>query len=606
LAASPPDDTPQFEVTRYTARDVIARFWPLVRPYRWRWALAAVLVCVTGLGVSVMPLFPKYIIDHAIPLKRVDLAMVAAGLFLLAQFARMAGWYVASINVYHVQQSVVFRLRAMGFAHLQRLCLRFHNRYPSGYLYERVFGNSINTLGGFMQQAFQHLVLNLAVLAFSLSFCLYLNRSLTAVIFAGAVGYVLVARRMSRRIYEKTQRSMQAGMRIVEMIMDKLRGHKTIQALAMEDRVQQEFESQLWPYMMKWMDSVLETMKLGFITEGLSYIITAIVTVGGAWAVMHAGSPLGTLVAFVGYQATLIGMIQTLTNFYGTFMASRSAFDQLFTVLDTASTVPEKPGAAMPATPQFRLELDRVTFAYTPGRPVLREVSAVIPAGRTVALVGRSGSGKTTLANLLLRFYDPDSGAIRFDGVDLRDLPLRPYRAHWGVVLQDPYLFDTTIAANMRYAKPDATDDEIRRVLVQARAWDFVQDFADGLQHRVGEAGSQLSGGQRQRLAIARCMLLPSRFVILDEATSALDAESEILVKNSMEALFKGRTVFIIAHRLSTIRSADRVLVMDGGRLVEEGTFDELLACQGVFHHLYRLATTEDSLQHRMDQAGFA
>jgi ABC-type multidrug transport system fused ATPase/permease subunit len=260
----------------------------------------------------------------------------------------------------------------------------------------------------------------------------------------------------------------------------------------------------------------------------------------------------------------------------------------------------------MPATPQFRLELDRVTFAYTPGRPVLREVSAVIPAGRTVALVGRSGSGKTTLANLLLRFYDPDSGAIRFDGVDLRDLPLRPYRAHWGVVLQDPYLFDTTIAANMRYAKPDATDDEIRRVLVQARAWDFVQDFADGLQHRVGEAGSQLSGGQRQRLAIARCMLLPSRFVILDEATSALDAESEILVKNSMEALFKGRTVFIIAHRLSTIRSADRVLVMDGGRLVEEGTFDELLACQGVFHHLYRLATTEDSLQHRMDQAGFA
>ncbi len=205
-----------------------------------------------------------------------------------------------------------------------------------------------------------------------------------------------------------------------------------------------------------------------------------------------------------------------------------------------------------------------------------------------------------------MRFYDPDAGSILLDGHDIRELPLTSYRSLYGVVLQDPYLFDTTIANNLRYVRPEATDDELVDILGKARAWEFVESFPDKLGHRVGEGGGQLSGGQRQRIAIARCMLAKSRFVILDEATSALDAESEDLVHEAMASLFIDRTVFVVAHRLRTIRNASRVIVMDKGKLVEQGSFDGLLAADGLFKHLHDIATSMESRRSRVDHAGFA
>jgi len=233
-------------------------------------------------------------------------------------------------------------------------------------------------------------------------------------------------------------------------------------------------------------------------------------------------------------------------------------------------------------------------------------MSVTIPPGQVIALVGRSGGGKTTLASLLMRFYDIDNGAILLDGQDIRQLPLRSYRGLYGVVLQDPYLFDDTIEANLRCAAPLASTEELWASLERAQAAAFVRGFPDGLAHRCGEGGSQLSGGQRQRLAIARCMLLEPRFLILDEATSALDNETEGLVQQAWSGLFGGRTAFVIAHRLSTIRRADRIFVVDDGRLVEEGSFDQLMAKQGLFHHLYDMATSGQSHGAKIQQAGFA
>ena len=605
MSTDPSD--PQFAVKDYSWREVRERFWPLVRPYRWRWLFAAGLVSCVGLAVAVMPLFPKFVIDKAIPQHSLKLALAAAGLFIAAMFLRMVLWYSSMRHVYELQQQVVFELRTRSFMHLQRLCQRFHSQYPTGFLYERVFGNSINALGNFMQVVFQQLAVHVSGLLFSLGFCLYLSPPLTLIIILGAVGYVIAARTLSRRIYAKTRESNDAGMRVVEIIMDKLRGHKTIQAFAMEDLVEEEFQLQLWPVMVKWMDAIRESMRLGFVTEGLSYIINATVVVCGAMLVMDSPEKkIGLLVAFMGYQGTLIGMIQTLTNVYGQFMGAKSAFDQLYTVLDTHSTVAEKPGALLPEPVHGHLEFRNVTFTYEPGRPVIDDFTVDIPHGQVVALIGRSGSGKTTLTSLLMRFYDPAEGSIRIDGSDIRDLPLRPYRSLFGVVLQDPYLFNTSIAANLRYVSPKLTETEIIDVLKRARAWEFVERFPDTIYHRVGEAGAQLSGGQRQRLAIARCMLMPSRFVILDEATSALDSESEASVQQSMESLFEGRTVLIIAHRLATIRHASRILVMDGGRLVEDGSFDDLLAKQGVFHRLYTIATSTSTRRMKVAEAGFA
>jgi len=581
-----------FEIRRYGWKDVIRRFLPLARPYRKRLILSSVCVSLVGLAVSVMPLFPKYIIDEAIPKKDFKLALIIAGVFVASQLLRMGLWFFAMFHVFSIQQNIIFELRSMSFGHLQKLCLRFHNKYPSGFLYERVFGNSINNLGAFMQVVFQQLTTQVAGLVFSLGFCLYLSPPLTCVILVGAIGYVIAARSLSKRIYRKTQAANVAGMHVTEIIMDKLRGQKTIQAYVMEDRVQDEFERQLWPAQMKWLEGVLESMKLGFITEGLGYLITATVVVGGAYAVMELNQPLGVLVAFLGYQGILVGMIQSLTNVYGQFASANAAFDQLFSVLDTHSSVVDKIGAKMPGKIEGTLEFRKVCFGYNEKKTVLDDLNITIPAGKTIALVGRSGCGKTTVSSLLMRFYDPVSGAILLDGKDIRELPLRQYRSLWGVVLQDPYLFDTSIAANMRYACPDATDNDIIENLKRARAWEFVKDYPDTINHRVGEAGGQLSGGQRQRLAIARCMMLKSRLVILDEATSALDPESEAIVQESCNSLFTDKTVIVIAHRISTLKRADVILVMDKGALVESGTYNELLSRDGLFRYMHDIANS--------------
>ncbi len=219
-------------------------------------------------------------------------------------------------------------------------------------------------------------------------------------------------------------------------------------------------------------------------------------------------------------------MINAIKNVYGQFAGANAAFDQLFSVLDTSSTLSEKPDAKMPEKIDGSLEFRNVSFSYDDKKETLKNLSFIIPPGKTAALVGRSGCGKTTISNLMLRFFDPASGSICLDGQNIRDLPLRQYRALWSVVLQDPFLFDTTIAANMRYARPDASDDEIIECLKLAKAWDFVKEMPGTINYRVGEAGGQLSGGQRQRLAIARCIMVKSHLVILDEATSALDPES--------------------------------------------------------------------------------
>jgi len=568
--------------------------------------VAAILVGGVGLAVAIQPLFAKYIIDVAIPQHRLRLAIIAAGIFLAVMFVRMLIWFWAMNTVYRIQQSIVFELRASSFAHLQRLCLRFHSQFPSGFLYERVFGNSINNLGNFMQIVFSSMVVHVVGLAFSLWFCLYLSPALTAVILAGGIGYVFAARALSGRIYARNRESNEAGMNIVNMIMDKLRGLKTIQSFALEDRAQDEFHRQLRPAMNKWMASVLESMRLGFITEGLGYLISATVIVGGAALVIRSEGrfPLGTLVAFIGYQGTLIGMISAVTNVYGQTMSARSAFDQLFSVLDTHSTVPEQQGAVMPPDILPRVEFRDVTFAYTQ-TPVLRNVTLSIPEGKTTALVGRSGSGKSTVANLMLRFYDVSKGRILLDGHDIRTLPIRKYRAMFGVVLQDPFLFDTTIEDNLRAVNPDIGEPELVEILKQAGAWEFIETFPERLKYRVGEGGSMLSGGQRQRLALARCLLTRSRLVILDEATSALDVESERIVQQGVDAICRERTVVVIAHRLSTIRHADNIVVMDQGQVVEQGTYDGLLASGGHFARLHAIATSTSSQRIKLEEAGF-
>lgn len=567
-----------------------------VRPHRFRLAVGCAMIAVAGSIFGIMPLFSRHLFDHAIPDRDMRLALYLAGGFLLAQLVRQAFWYTAMRQILLVQERITFALRSQGFGHLQKLCLRFHSAHPSGFLYQRVFGSAIASVGGCMQNVLKQASLYVAAFFISVATCLYLSPPMTAVLVVGCFGYVITSRALSRRIYRKHRESQEAQNQITQFIMDRLRGTKTVQALALEEHVQQDFESRLWPAQVKGYDAIKESWRLSLTSEVLSYILTATVMVVGAYSIFNFDMSVGDLIAFMAYQATLITVVSVITNLSGEIAAARAGMDQLLTVFETQSSVPDvaapAPGSGRvgPYTGRCELEFRNVSFGYEPASPVVSELNLRVPPGQSVALVGRSGSGKTTLANLLLRFYDPDQGAILLDGRDIRTMPLRQYRQLFGVVLQDPYLFNESIATNLRYAAPGASDEELIEALRKAQAWDFVQKLPGGLEHMAGEAGASLSGGQRARLAIARCMLLRSRFVILDEPTAALDVESERAIARAMESLFQERTVFIIAHRLSTIRKVDRIIVLDNGRIVEDGDYETLAAGDGLFARFHALA----------------
>ncbi len=591
-ASLPVADGPTLDIRKHRLGEAMARLWPMARPHRWRLLVGCALVAVAGGIYGLMPLFAKYLIDNAIPQRDLRLAAFIALGFLVTHIIRVSVWFFAMQQILVTQEKITYALRIAGFSHLQRLSLRFHHQYPSGFLYQSVFGTAIAGIGGAMQTIFKQLSLYIVALATSLIACLMLSPPMTLIILVGSAGYVVISRLTSQRIYQTTRLSHDAQNNISEFIVDRLRGTRTIQAMSIEDYVQDEFAERLWPAQLRALDALQQTFRLNVMTQVVGHAVTACIMLAGAYAIFELDLSVGELVAFLAYQATFITIVSTLTNVWGSITAARAGLDQLLTILDTPGHAEDRPGAVMPQVVRGELRLEGLTFGYDAHQPVLSDLNLTFPPGQSIALVGASGGGKTTLANLLMRFYDPDAGRILLDGRDIRELPLKAYRCLFGVVLQDPFLFNTSIEANLHCARPAATRDEIIEALRAARAWDFVQQLPGQLGYVVGEGGSRLSGGQRQRIAIARCLLLRSRFVILDEPTSALDVESERIVQEAFESLLADRTVFIIAHRLSTIRHADRILVLQDGRAVEDGSYDQLLAADGPFRRLHHLATT--------------
>lgn len=584
-----PNTGPRLELIRFPWPEVIRRLWPTLRPFRFKLALGCAGVAVAGGVYGLMPLFAKYLFDEAIPQRSIRLALIIAGAFVATHLIRMVVWYFAMRMIMYTQEQVTFAFRTLGFAHLQRLSLRFHSQYPSGFLYQSVFGTAINAIGGAMQTVIKQLSLYIVALLTSLVACLWLSVPMTGVILLGSVAYVVVGRLTGKRIYSTTRESNEAQNIISDFIVDRLRGTRTIQAMSLEEEVQADFEKRLWPTQLKTLAATMQNWRLSIMTQVVDHFVTAAIMVAGAASIFYLDLTLGDLVAFMGYQATFILVVSTLTNTWGSLTAARAGADQLLTVLATPAHVENHPDAAMPETIKGDLTFDHISFGYNENTPVLQDLDLHIKAGQTVALVGGSGSGKTTIANLLLRFFDPDHGRLLLDGTDVRQLPMRHYRALFGVVLQDPFLFNASVRANLRYAKQDATEQQMIDALKQARAWEFVEALPAGLDTVVGESGGNLSGGQRQRLAIARCLLLQTRFVILDEPTSALDVVSEQAVQEAFESLLTRSTVFIIAHRLSTIRSADRILVLDHGKVVQDGHYDTLVTTPGPFRTMYEL-----------------
>ncbi len=594
---------------RRANRETLRRVLHYVRPYRRVLAGFVVTVVLASIVTAIPPLLLRAVLDKAIPHHDRGLVMVlaltaiglAVGDALLSLVQR---WFSARLG-----EGLIYDLRVELFDHVQQMPLAFFTRTQTGALQSRLNNDVVgaqqavtSTLGTVLQNVIQLCVV--------LTIMFTLEWRITLLTLLVLPAFIYPARRLGPRLQQLTRQGMQQNAEMNTLTVERFNvaGALIAKMFGKRTRDRDDFAQRAGKVrdigIRTAMYSRVLFIALGFVAA----VGTALVYwVGGTLAVSGTITE-GTVAAFAVYVTQIYQPLAQLTNARVDVLTALVSFERVFEVLDLPPSIAEKPDAAELHARVGRVDFDHVWFRHPPGRLVslesleapgtpggdepsewiLRDVSFTVEPGETVALVGPSGAGKTTIAMLVPRIYDTVQGSVRIDGNDVRDLTLESVHAAIGVVPQDPHLFHDTIRENLRYARPDATDAELVDTLAAARIGELVATLPDGLDTVVGERGYRMSGGEKQRLAIARLLLKNPKIVILDEATSHLDSESELAIQRAFDEAFRGRTAVVIAHRLSTIVDADRILVVDGGRVVESGTHPQLIAHNGLYADLYR------------------
>ncbi|MEA2670876.1 MAG: ATP-binding cassette, subfamily bacterial [Chloroflexota bacterium] len=590
------------------APGTVRRMAGFARPYRRMLAGFLALVVVDAAIGTANPLIFREIINGGIVRHNsrlvVGLALLVAGLAVVDAGLSLAQRLVSS----RVGEGLIFDLRARVFGHVQRMPLAFFTRTQTGALVSRL---NNDVLGA--QQAFtdtlSSVVSNLITVTIVLITMLLLNWQITLVALSLLPVFVLPARWVGRRLQSITRESygLNAQMNTTMTERFNVSGALLVKLFGRQEEERRGFEAKAARvrdigitqamYSRVFMTSLLLVASLA----------TALVYGWGGLLSVNGALDVGTVVALTAYLNRLYGPLTALSNVNVDVMTALVSFERVFEVLDLPPMIDERPDAVAIPRGAGRIEFDHVNFAYpsaeevslaslesvavldrTPSIPVLFDVDFTVEPGQMVALVGPSGAGKTTISHLVPRLYDVRGGAIRLNGVDVRDATLESLGATVGVVTQDAHLFHETIRSNLLLARPEATEEELREALRGAQILRFVDSLPAGLDTVVGDRGYRLSGGEKQRIAIARVLLKAPDIVVLDEATAHLDSESELAVQHALRTALAGRTSLVIAHRLSTVREADMILVIDGGRIVERGRHDQLIAARGLYSELYR------------------
>jgi subfamily B ATP-binding cassette protein MsbA len=567
-----------------------ARAWSelrlLLRRHR-AYVLAGIgLTLVSRLAGLVLPASSKYFIDHVLVDRRADLLLPLAMLVVAATLVQAVTSYVLARVLGGAAQRAVSELRRKLAAHVLRLPVERFDSTQTGALLSRIL-NDPDGIRNLLGSGFVQLLGGLVTATAALGVLFWIDWRITAImlLFLGAIG-VGVAYAFSRLRPINRERSLEFA-RVAGRLTEALSGIRVLKAYVAERREDLIFTRGVHRMLRLVMVTISGWAAVGALTAlAVGGIGATLILVGGR-AVLGGSMTLGDLAMYALFTglvaAPLIQVAQIGTQLSDALAGLERARD----LLDE----PTEDGVAPTGEPRARLtgavRLEDVSFEYRPGIPALRHVSFDAPAGSTTALVGPSGSGKSTMLGLLAAFHRPTMGRIRIDGRDITDFDLRRYRGQLGLVLQDTFLFDGTILENISFSRPDASIEDVVRVAAIAHCDEFIDRMPERYETVVGERGVKLSGGQRQRVAIARALLADPSILLLDEATSSLDSESEALIQQGLDALRRGRTTFVIAHRLSTILSSDRILVLDGGALVEEGTHDELVAAGGRYARLY-------------------
>lgn len=569
-------------------RSIVPRIVGYFRPYARSWLLILLCIAASASLNLVPPLLVREIIDVALPNRDVTLLVLAVtGSVLAGLLARLIGVGQSSINV-RIGQGVMFDLRNELYRHLQKQSIRFFTESKTGELMSRVT-NDVGGIEGVVTGTIVSVVTNVATLLTVMVVILGLNWQLALLSLVMLPFFILPTRRVGR-IRQQLRRQTaehQGGLASVMAETLSISGTLLMKAFARESYEAERFRQKSADLR----ELEIRQRMVGrwfFMVIGLFQSIgPALIYLYGGWLVIQGEISIGTVVAFVAYLRQLYGPVSELANVHVDVMTSLALFERLFAYLDLKPEIADPPNAVVPPPARGEIQFDGVSFGYVEGRLALDDVSFTAAPGQLVALVGPSGAGKTTVTYLVPRFYDPVSGRVRVDGHDARELSLHWLRSQIGIVTQETFLFHATVTENLIYARPDATRAEIEAACKAAHIHDFIIGLPEGYETMVGERGYRLSGGEKQRLAIARVLLKDPRILLLDEATSSLDSRSEALIQAALTPLMAGRTSLVIAHRLSTILAADVILVLDRGKLVEQGTHAELLARGGLYARLY-------------------
>jgi ATP-binding cassette subfamily B multidrug efflux pump len=567
-------------------RSTVRRLAGYARPYGRRLTAVAVLVVVSTFSALLGPILLGRAIDlYVIPRDLTGLAQLAllmAAIYVIGALAAVGhGLLMVGIG-----QGIIADLRARLFDHLQWLSMGYHDQHKIGDLMSRVTNDSeaVNTV---LSNGLIEFISNVLSLGGIMVAMFLLNWQLATgalILLPLMLAITSQVTRRSRVAFRQVQRHLGAMNAVME---ENIAGIRVVKAFARSADTIALFESANAANRRAGTSADIITAALGPMFTTMSTITIAATALLGGWLALRGIVSVGVIATFVVYIMNFFRPMRAIAMLYNSLQAALAGAERIFEVMDAEVIVADRPDAQALGGIKGQVVFEDVTFGYQPGKPVLKDVSLVAEPGQTIALVGPTGAGKTTIVNLLSRFYDVDAGRITIDGQDIRSVQQASIREQLGIVLQDTYLFSDTVMENIRYGRLGATDEEVIAAATLANADWFIRRLPQGYQTPVSERGHNFSQGQRQLLAIARAILADPRLLILDEATSSVDTLTEIQIQEALLHLMAGRTAFVIAHRLSTIRNADQVLVIDGGRIIERGTHDSLLALGGFYYHLY-------------------
>jgi ATP-binding cassette, subfamily B, multidrug efflux pump len=591
---------------------LMRRLLTYLRPYKLVVAASLVLLLIDSLLQIIGPLLTKLAVDkYLVPVPH------PAHTLLLdtwlsknawAGLSQLAGIYMAVVvlgfafdfgQTYLMQwtgQKAMFDLRRELMAHLQTLDVAYFDRNPVGRLVTRVT-TDVDVLNDLFASGLVTIIGDILMLSFVIVIMFRLSPGMTGLMLAVMPFVVLITIQFRRKASQSYRRIRIAIARINAYLQEHIAGISVLQLFNREERSKQEFDAINRDHMLAFKDAITAYGWFYPVVEFLGMSALAFLLAYGGFRIRQGALTLGVLVAFFQYGLRFFRPIQDLSEKYNILQGAMAASERIFKLMDTRARI-VSPDTAVPFPDgPIDIEFDRVWFAYNGEEWVLKDISFRVEPAETVAIVGHTGAGKTTLMNLLLRFYDVQRGAIRIGGMDVRAFDLRDLRRHFGVVLQDPYLFTGTVDTNIRLGTPEITENVVRRAAEQVNLLDFIEELPDRFDTPVRERGNGFSTGQKQLISFARALAHNPRILILDEATSSVDTETELRVREALTRLVSGRTSLIIAHRLSTIQQADRIIVMHKAQLREVGTHQQLLAQRGIYWKLYQLQYKEQELE---------